>query len=157
MKWKKIEGYPDYEISDNGLVLSLKTGTVLSLSYATGGYTKFKLYNGDSTYKMVKGHRLVAEHFIPNPENKPFVCHKDDDPSNNCADNLFWGTLIENVMDMVSKDRHHRMEILCLETGEIYKSQYAAARDLNLLASKISLVVNGNRKHTGGFTFEKFI
>jgi hypothetical protein len=50
-------------------------------------------------------HRLVAQAFIPNPNNLPFVCHKDDDPYNNSVDNLFWGTHQDNTDDKVNKNR----------------------------------------------------
>lgn len=50
-------------------------------------------------------HRLVAETYIINKDNKPCVCHKDDNPENNNADNLFWGTHQENMQDAARKGK----------------------------------------------------
>lgn len=51
--------------------------------------------------KCISWHRLVALHFIENPEKKPFVCHKNSIPYDNRADNLYWGTPTENLMDFL--------------------------------------------------------
>ena len=53
------------------------------------------------TKKNCKIHRLVALLFIPNPDNKPLVCHKDSNPLNNDVSNLYWGTLKDNVADSI--------------------------------------------------------
>jgi len=50
-------------------------------------------------------HRLVADLFIPNPDNLPYVCHKDDDKMNPHKDNLFRGTAKDNTQDMIKKGR----------------------------------------------------
>ena len=50
-------------------------------------------------------HRLVAETYLENPDNKPYVCHKDDNPQNNDVQNLWWGTPKENAQDMINKGR----------------------------------------------------
>lgn len=59
-----------------------------------------------STNKRVRiqASRLVAMAWIPNPENKPFVCHKDNVPTNNHYKNLYWGTQKEN-MEQCIKDK----------------------------------------------------
>ena len=65
------------------------------------GYLRVKI-NG-STHLV---HRLVALTYIPNPENKPCVCHKDNNPLNNNVDNLYWGSVEDNI-----RDREGRYEI----------------------------------------------
>lgn len=60
--------------------------------------------DGETNRQLVS--RLIALTFIDNPENKPFVCHKDDNPQNNIVGNLFWGTLQENTADCVAKKRN---------------------------------------------------
>ena len=64
------------------------------------GYLKVKIEG--STYSV---HRLVAMTYIPNPENKPCVCHKDNNPLNNDVDNLYWGTVQENISQKVRDGR----------------------------------------------------
>lgn len=60
--------------------------------------------NGKYSKKKIPVHKLVALAYIPNPENKPCVCHKDNNPLNNHVDNLYWGTQAEN-MSQASRDR----------------------------------------------------
>ena len=67
------------------------------------GYLKVKIEG--STYSV---HRLVAMTYIPNPENKPCVCHKDNNPLNNHVDNLYWGTQAENMSQMRLDKRDYR-------------------------------------------------
>lgn len=123
-QWKPISGWEDrYEVSTLGRVRSIyreypkvsKYGvhyiqtvpqTVLKGHWA-GGYHHVGLYrDGKSTIYRV--HRLVAEAFIPNPENKPFVDHIDTDRGNNRVDNLRWVTQEENSNNPLSVE-HNRM------------------------------------------------
>ena len=92
-EWRPIEGYEDfYEISNLGRVRS--HGSIRSVK-PWNNYCVAKLYrNGNCKTAYV--HRLVAKAFIPNPQNKHFVNHKDGDKRNNHADNLEWCTRQEN-------------------------------------------------------------
>lgn len=63
--------------------------------FENGGYLSYHLKWKNKTYPK-RIHRLVAEYFIPNPDNKPFVHHKDHNRFNNCVDNLEWATVQEN-------------------------------------------------------------
>lgn len=100
--WVKIKDYP-YEISDLGRVRNIVNGNIVN-PVIQNGYECYTLYNEVEIFRTT-GHRLVGIYFIPNPENKPCVCHKDDDRRNNRKDNLFWGTHKENSQDMVKKMR----------------------------------------------------
>lgn len=91
MEWKPIEKYNGlYLISDTGLVFSVRTNKILKTNHYYG-YEKVEInINGKNQKEYV--HRLVAEAFIPNPDNLPCVNHKDETPWNNCVDNLEWCT-----------------------------------------------------------------
>ena len=56
--------------------------------------------------RSLKVSRLVAEAYIPNPDNKPCVCHKDNNPLNNRVSNLKWGTYKENTQQMMREGRN---------------------------------------------------
>jgi hypothetical protein len=49
--------------------------------------------------------------YIPNPLNKPFVCHKDNNPKNNFYKNLYWGTQSENIQQCVKDGRHQSCKL----------------------------------------------
>lgn len=89
--WKDIEGYEGlYQVSNMGRVKSLKNDIILK-PYILRGYEKVLLYKNKKR-KHFQIHRLVAMAFIPNPDNKPQVNHKDENKTNNCVDNLEWCT-----------------------------------------------------------------
>lgn len=64
-------------------------------------YVGFKSKTGKMIQRRV--HRLVAIAYLPNPNNLPIVCHKDDDKTNPNLSNLFWGTNSENTQDAFNK------------------------------------------------------
>lgn len=90
MNWKPVRGYGGlYEVSDTGLIFSHKTNRLLKCSLTTHGYKRVALNTGHkSTFKHI--HRIVAEAFIPNPDNLPQVNHVDGDKTNNHVSNLEW-------------------------------------------------------------------
>ena len=96
--YRMIEGYEKYEISNFGNVRNKKTGKVLSPSVNGKGYYNVDFYN-NGTRKNHKVHRLVAEAFIPNHDNKACVDHIDNNKLNNHVENLRWATISENGMN----------------------------------------------------------
>lgn len=98
VRWKDIKGYEGhYQISDSGLVRSLKSDKLLTLSRLTKcGYRKASLSKGGKAREF-RIHRLVAETFVPNPHKKETVNHIDGDKLNNDASNLEWSTRSEQV------------------------------------------------------------
>lgn len=87
---------PYYKIDENGNVYSIRQNRILTPKNNHDGYLRIQLYN-HGTCEFVMIHRLVAEEFLSNPENKPFINHKDGNKQNNNFDNLEWVTQSENI------------------------------------------------------------
>lgn len=95
--WKVIKEFPKYEISTFGNVRNIETKKILKQKNNPNGYKSISLVLNDKTSITKSIHRLVALTFIPNPENKPTVNHKDHNPLNNNVSNLEWFTQLEQV------------------------------------------------------------
>lgn len=119
--WKDVKGYEGYyQVSNMGRVKSMrvlktpKNGVICRKdSFLSTKATHDKQYitvalcrDGEKT--QAKVHRLVAEAFIPNPKNLPFVNHKDENPSNNCADNLEWCTHEYNLQYSMERNKPYK-------------------------------------------------
>lgn len=110
--WKKIKRFENYEISNFGRIRKLDfevevirngkkfirkyKGHILKPSISTVGYEIVILKNSND-YRLTSIHRLVAEHFIPNPNNLSDVNHKDENKLNNRVDNLEWLSHKDNM------------------------------------------------------------
>ena len=111
--WRPVVGYEGlYEVSNIGRVRSLDRfyyrlhkGKVLSPTKDRYGYLTVTL-NCNGKSKTIKIHRLVAQAFLPNPDNLPQVNHKDEDKTNNNVDNLEWCTAKYNVNFGTRQERY---------------------------------------------------
>ena len=183
--WKPIPGYEGYyEVSNLGRVKSLDRehitsngkhrsikGRMLKLNLSQE-YANVEL-NKEGHPHVYSVHRLVAMTFIPNPENKQTVNHKDGDKLNNVVDNLEWMTWSEN-----NKHAHETglnttdpnktgataksnavtsRSVYCVETDQIYCSRSECARQLGIESSAINDSIRGKRtvtSHGRRYTFK---
>ena len=95
LRIKEIKNHKDYWITDNGKVISIGRGKILTNQLTKKGYYNL-LLPVNNKKKLCIVHRLVAEAFISNPLNKPQVNHKDGNKQNNQYTNLEWCTNQEN-------------------------------------------------------------
>lgn len=163
--WKDIAGFENlYSVSNFGKIKSLKNNIILNPDISTG-YARVCLY-GDNYKKRLFVHRLVAEAFVPNVENKPLIDHIDTNPFNNVFTNLRWCTQKENIKNPITiknKSKPHTKEwaenirkglqknpIICVETGIVYEGQMDAQRKTGVFQSNIRKVLIGERKTAGG-------
>lgn len=94
--WKDIVGYEGfYSIDEYGNILNLRTNKLISGYINNKGYKIVDLYKEGKREKFLV-HRLVALHYVPNPNNYPIVLHKDNIKTNTYYENLIWGTYSEN-------------------------------------------------------------
>ena len=108
--WRDVVGYEDYFLVSNlGNVYSKRSGKLSKQFRRKNGYMTVANKIGGRCGKNVcfKVHRLVAEAFIPNPENKPFVNHLDSVRSNNTVENLEWVTPKENSEHAVKNGSYY--------------------------------------------------
>lgn len=166
-QWKDIQGYEGlYQVSNLGNVKSLKRKTLNNkcykdriLKYSLDG----KKYSCVTLCKDGKGytkkiHILVASAFIPNPDNKPQVNHKDGNKQNNCVSNLEWCTQIENMQHALKNKLKPTKSILqCDLEGNVIKEWdciRGCARQLNIPNQHIIRCAKGIRKTAHGYKWK---
>ena len=156
-EWRDIKGYEGYyQISNFGRVKSLsrdvgsnrcKKETIMKTSLDKDGYENLVLRkNGKQRHFRVN--RLVAEAFLENPNNYPQVNHKDEDKTNNNANNLEWCSVKYNV-NYGSRTEKASKKVICVTTGKIFKSIAEASKYYNLKGNHISACCKGKLKSCG--------
>lgn len=165
-EWKDIKGYEGlYRVSNYGEVFSVRNSQNLVKRKHTGGYVQFVLsIKGKQQYLFA--HRLVAMHFIDNPNKLPQVNHIDEDKKNNFVENLEWCTSEYNnnygtKIDRITKNlgyRKHREKMkrkvvaTCVETGkEILYDSIIAAVEQGFTGTTISAVCRGKHNTHRGY------
>ena len=157
-EWRDIKGYEGlYKVSNLGRIKSLNYGGckgregILKPIIDNGGYCRIFLYKNNKKRKFIV-HRLVAQAFIPNPNNLPQVNHKDENKANNCVNNLEWcdckynqnyGTRNKRIGKTLGK------KTLCVTTSEIFNSTTEASIKYGVDNRRISECCNKKRNSAG--------
>ena len=139
--WASIDGYLNYQVSWWGRVLNTKTGRILKPGTCTGGYLVVCLSKGGQL-KSHKIHKHVAREWVPNPEGKGCVDHRDGDRTNNHHENLRATTQSEN-----SRNKKKRSDGLSVYKGVSWHKQ------MKKWYARIS--INHNETHLGCFASER--
>lgn len=179
-EWRPIRGYEGiYDVSNCGRVRSLSRvvnngsphgrklpDKILLPGKLKDGYLGVSL-NRDGTCKYFKIHRLVAQAFIPNTDNKPYVNHKDGVKTNNVASNLEWCTQAENMrhaynngmikpsyyyltqQDRLKNAAKRAHPVLWVETGQSFGSGYICSACTGIHVDRIYNSINEKRTILG--------
>lgn len=163
--WKDVVGYEGlYQVSNLGRVKSLPKYDRLGRFHPEkiksqvdngNGYIVVNLkHNGKQKMRTV--HSLVAEAFIPNPNNYSEINHIDGNKSNNELQNLEFCTRSFNVIHAIKLGLHSNFgerKVLCVETGVIFNSITSAEQWVGVKGSRISNVCQQKRgaKTCGGY------
>lgn len=132
---KDIKGYEGlYAITSCGRVWSYKSKRFLKQNDNGHGYKNVGLYHNNNQ-KTFYIHRLVAEAYIPNPNDLSEVDHIDRDLSHNWVNNLRWVSYIDNGRN---KSRYKYKQVINVETKEIFETRAAAARKYNVSKTAIN-------------------
>lgn len=165
-EWKKIPGW-NYSVSSGGRVRNNETGYSLKPLMTNAGYGRVALWSCNKSAHMAI-HRLVAQAFVENPQNKAYVNHINGDKTDNRASNLEWCTPKENsihasrVLGKKPSKEHCdrtmamawdaiRKPVVCVETGKTYESVIEAAKDTGTNRPSLSHALSGRNKTAGGF------
>lgn len=158
-EFRAIDDFPNYFIGSNGTVKNSR-GHEKAIKSESNGYKHIDLY-ADGKRSIKRVHRLVAEAFIPNPDNKPDVNHIDGNKLNNSVDNLEWVTKSENMQHAfrtglnkyhpTSGMRGHKnpnggakgRKVRIVETGEVFKNIKTCAEAINGSDRRICDCLNG--------------
>lgn len=143
--WVTLDNYNNYEVSNCGEVRNTKTGKLLTGWINKKGYGLIDIsYNGKRIHLI--RHRLVASHFIPNPNNYPCVNHIDENKQNNDVSNLEWCTYHYNLNHGT---RNKRISI-SMTNGKLSKPVKQLTLDGELVKIWPSINEAGRNGYDGG-------
>ena len=149
---KDIAGYEGlYAITSCGKVWSYKRKQFLKASY-NKGYLQVSLCK-EGKQKTFPIHRLVAETYIQNPNDLPFVNHIDEIKDHNWITNLEWCTPQYNS-NYKNAQADKKIKVRCVETGQIFESITEAAQSVKRTKGALSKCITGKSKTCGNYHWE---
>lgn len=154
-----LENFPNYKIDEFGNITSVKKNKQLKHSYDTDGYAFVKMPDKDGVVKNVKVHKVVADTFIPNPEDKPTVNHIDLNRKNPVKTNLEWATHVENYQHSINVNGYSggRLPQACqltnVVTGEVltFNRISDAARHIESNKGNVTRAAKENNRTVKGY------
>lgn len=152
-----IEQFNNYAVSNFGRIKNVKNNKIMTLTKNKYGYMQYTFCQ-NNIKKTLRIHRLVALYFIDNPQNKPYVNHKDGNKENNNVENLEWCTAKENNVHARQSGLINQEKPILAEniiTGEriTFKSVSEASALLGINKGTISKVLHGKRNKTHNYKF----
>lgn len=172
-QWKDIPGYEGlYQASNYGQirsldniqhvmfrgksVIKLKHGKIIKQGKHRGGYVLVWLSKNGSV-RAHTVHRLVAETFLPNPDELPEINHIDGNKKNNAITNLEWVSRSENLnhaYKCLGRKNGLERKIVCVETGVAFKSIQQAAEEYGITGGAIQHALCGRNKTAKGLHWQ---
>ena len=154
--WKPLKNFPSYNGSTEGRIMNIRTQRILKTFVNSQGYELICLRKNNKQYTVKVG-RVIAETFLGEHPGMD-VGYKNGNRSQNDISNLEWRTRQETIRDAFergTKTPSRQIAIRVIETGDIYSSIRACAKDLGCCQSDISRCLQGKSKQVNGYHFER--